>query len=211
MIPNPDDYYSAMQSNQGWVRILESFARFVAPPKDAVLIDVGTGPGALVDIFRRDYQAKAIGLDYSLVLAARARQALEVDAPFFVVGRLPQLPLGSQTVDLVTATNVLYLLAEPETALAEIVRCLRPSGTFVMLNPSPLMSTATATALANERNLRGFERENFIDWGKIAEANLRWSVDDIETMFRQVGLNLEDSRSRIGAGLALYARGIKAS
>lgn len=202
------DYYISMQAQTGWTTILESFARFVAPSKGARVLDIGTGPGALVKLFREQYNAQAYGVDYDPLMMAHASSYQKLGLAF-ICGSVYQLPLRAAQFDVVTATNVLYLLDEALPALVEVARILRPGGTFVMLNPSPQMSIAAATALADERGLTGFARENFIHWGEIAEAKVRWSPDQIAGFFQKVGLELTETRERVGAGLALYARGIK--
>lgn len=204
-----DDYYRAMQQNQGWQQILASFARFVGPAPGSRLLDVGTGPGALVDMFQKDFAAQAFGLDASLELARSAQQQYAANGAGFIVGRLPTLPFKTGALDIVTATNVLYLLPEPYSALTEIARLLPGGGTFAMLNPSSKMNVATATALATERGLTGFARDNFIDWGRIAEAHQRWTLQEIHDMFAPVGLELATHRERIGIGLALYVKAVK--
>lgn len=206
-----DAYYKRMQANKGWTVILESFARFVDPQPDQIVLDIGTGPGALVNILRTNHQASAFGVDYSLPLAQYACQSYDTLGPVFVAGKLPALPFAASSVDVVTATNVLYLLDDPQSAVNEIGRILKPMGQLVMLNPSPKMSVASATALADERNLDGFERENFVDWGQIAEDNVRWSVEDVQVLFAPANLIVSESRERIGAGLALYIKGQKQS
>ncbi|KAB2853517.1 MAG: hypothetical protein F9K46_18225, partial [Anaerolineae bacterium] len=62
------EYYISMQTQTGWATILESFARFVAPPAGSRVLDVGTGPGALVKMFREQYQAEAFGVDANPLL-----------------------------------------------------------------------------------------------------------------------------------------------
>ncbi|MBZ0315140.1 MAG: methyltransferase domain-containing protein [Anaerolineae bacterium] len=202
------EYYISMQTQTGWTTILESFARFVAPPAGSRVLDVGTGPGALVKMFREQYQAEAFGVDDDPLLMAHALDYQAI-GDLFVCGSVYQLPFQTNQFDVVTATNVLYLLEEVPSALQEMVRVLKSGGTFVMLNPSPQMTIASATALADERGLTGFARENFIHWGEIAEAKVRWSPKQIAELFQKVGLQLTETRERVGVGLALYARGMK--
>ncbi len=203
-----DAYYAKMQANQGWRVILESFARFVAPQPNQIVVDIGTGPGALVNILHPS-QAHVYGLDYSFPLVKAARYSYPALGMAFVAGELPILPFADASIDIVTATNVLYLLDDPQSAVIEIGRILKPTGQLIMLNPSPKMSVAAATTLADERQLTGFERENFVDWGQVAEDNVRWSVEAIQALFAPANLVLHEWRERIGDGLALYARGIK--
>lgn len=202
------DYYISMQTQTGWTTILESFARFVAPAEGARVLDIGTGPGALVKLFREQYHAEAYGVDYDPLMMAHA-SSYQMLRGAFICSSVYQLPLRAAQFDVVTATNVLYLLDEALPALIEVARILRPGGTFVMLNPSPQMSIVAATMLADERGLTGFARENFIHWGEIAEAKVRWSPKQIAELFQKVGLELTETRERVGAGLALYARGMK--
>lgn len=200
------EYFSAVQTRTGWAFILESFARFVAPETEALILDVGAGPGALVEIFRHQYGANAFGIDCDPAMVYAANQQV-VGA--VLTGCLPHLPFPDACFDIVTATNVLFLLEAPDAALREIQRVLVPGGSVVLLNPSPRMSLAAATELASVRELTGFARDNLLNWAKIAEANHRWSTSDIETMFAQVGFDPVAFRERIGPGLALYARGAK--
>ncbi|MCQ3932432.1 MAG: hypothetical protein DPW16_18440 [Chloroflexi bacterium] len=202
------EYYISMQTQTGWATILESFARFVAPPAGSQVLDVGTGPGALVKMFREQYQAEVFGVDADPLLMAHALNYQAI-GPVFICGSVYQLPFQTEQFDVVTATNVLYLLEEVPPALQEMVRVLRIGGTFVMLNPSPQMTIASAIALADERGLTGFARENFIHWGEIAENKVRWSPEQIAELFQKMGLQLAETRERVGVGLALYARGMK--
>jgi ubiquinone/menaquinone biosynthesis C-methylase UbiE len=204
-----DDYYLAMQRNTGWQQILASFARFVEPAPAGTLLDVGTGPGALVAIFQRDFGVHGIGVDASFALAHAAQQHYAESGATFITAALPRLPFADNTFDVLTATNILYLLDNPATALQEMERVLRPGGTFAMLNPSIKMNVATATALATERGLVGFAHQNFLEWGRIAERNHRWTLADVDALFTAAGLTLQTHRERIGAGLALYVKGFK--
>lgn len=204
-----DAYYMQMQQNDGWRQILASFARFVAPQPQHIVLDIGTGPGALVNIFREQFEAHAFGIDASHHLARNAQHHYAENVGQFVTGRLPELPLQSDSIDVITATNVLYLLNAPQQALKDIVRVLKVGGTFAMLNPSTKMSERTATELAHERQLTGFARQNFIEWGRIAETNHRWSLQAVHDLFSDAGLTLIDHQYRIGIGLAFYVRGTK--
>ena len=204
---NPVHYFTQMQESEGWKTILESFARFVNPVPGVLLVDAGCGPGALVTIFREGYQANAFGADADPEMVKQA--CLMQGSNRFVTGRLPHLPFMSGVLDIVTASNVIYLVDDPPVALHEIARILKPGGSLFMLNPSEKMSIAAAESLADERGLTGFQRENFIHWGKAAEVNYRWTESEIASLLESAGLTLTESITRIGDGLARYAKGIK--
>lgn len=207
MPDNLTDYYQQMQALGGWRVILESFARFVDPKPDELLLDIGCAGGALVSIFNQIKGVRAYGLDYDVGMLAAMRQAPDPKA--FIIGALPCLPFQTGSFGAITATNVIYLLDDPEAALSEIRRLLKIGGQFAMLNPSELMNSQAATALADERNLIGFARQNFIDWGHMAESNPNWSAEEVRALFGAAGFELSQTRTSIGIGLARYAKGIK--
>lgn len=206
MADPPVDYFAKVQANPGWQGILESFARFVGPAPGQWVLDVGSGPGALLGILREQFQAQAVGADADFAMMLHARQ--QYLAPV-MQARLPHLPCAAGSFDVVTATNVLYLLAEPLPALHECLRVLKPGGLFAMLNPSPAMNPTSAAALADARHLEGFARQNFLHWGEVAQANFRWSAADISALFAEAGLGPPQVEAKIGPGLALYAKGQK--
>jgi ubiquinone/menaquinone biosynthesis C-methylase UbiE len=204
---NDPQYIQAIQTQPGWLRILESFARFVSPAQGARVVDLGSGPGVLVDIFQRDYQANAFGID--------SQPDMLLHAPNhdgnLLVGNAYDLPLASEIVDCVTATNVLYLLDSPQQALAEITRVLRVGGRFAMLNPSPKMTIDSANVLAESRGLDEIGRTHLVSWATIAENHPRWSLDEIIILLQSVGLTNVQHRERIGDGLAIYVLAIRTS
>lgn len=199
-------YFSQVQGLSGWQTILESFARFVDPPAQSRVLDVGCGPGAFVDILHKNHAVSALGIDLEQGMITIAHQNYSAG---FLCGALPYLPFEADTFDVVTAANVIYLLDDPLAGLRESVRVLKPGAEFVMLNPSEQMSQLAARQLADERGLRGFARENFIHWGAVAEANHRFTPVDIEGMFSAVGLTVSAMKLRIGTGLARYVKGHK--
>jgi hypothetical protein len=77
-----------------------------------------------------------------------------------------------------------------------------------MLNPSPQMSVAAATAHADQHGLIDLNRVSFINWGNVAEQNHRFSAAQITKMFEAVGLSEIVIEAKIG-GLALFAKGRK--
>lgn len=57
--------------------------------------------------------------------------------PLKIAGDGQRLPMANDTYDLVFSEYVFEHLPEPEAALAEIDRVLRPGGSFVVLVPNP--------------------------------------------------------------------------
>ena len=209
MSSNDVDFVNAIQSNEGWLRILASFSRFVEPKRDRILLDIGCGPGAFVDIVRQNFGTTAIGVDINPAMLMYSKE-LYSDS-HFVAANAYRLPFTDDVFDYITAANVLYLLDGYEQVLREVHRTIKPGGIFAMLNPSPNMSIEAATALADKQGLTGPGRDHLIEWGRVAEERVRWSLDEIQAMLEVNHLRLIDSRERVGPGLTLYIQAKKYS
>jgi ubiquinone/menaquinone biosynthesis C-methylase UbiE len=204
------NYFTQVQATDGWDRVLASFARFVAPEKTAHVLDVGCGPGSLVRRLAREV-AVVDGCDADRGMIDQAQQ-LAAKAGLrnvaFRVGALPDLPYPPDRFDLVAATNVIFLQRNPPSAVREMARVCKPDGVVAMLNPSPQMSVAAATAHADQHGLTDLNRVSFINWGNVAEQAHRFSEQQITEMFEAAGLSEIVIEAKIG-GLALFAKAKK--
>ena len=204
------NYFTQVQATSGWDRVLASFARFVAPAKTAHVLDVGCGPGSLVRRFACEV-AFAYGCDADHFMIEQAQQLADeagLRNVEFRWGALPDLPYALERFDVVTATNVIFLQRHPQAAICSMARVCKPDGIVAMLNPSPQMSVATATAHADQRGLTDLNRVSFINWGNVAEQTHRFSELQITKMFEAAGLNEMVIEAKIG-GLVLFAKARK--
>lgn len=122
--------------------------RLADPASDEVLLDLGTGTGAVLSevLSRARPPARAWGVDRSPGMLARA-PALPAGWEL-VVADLDRLPLESGCVDVAIASYVLHLLGPAERArgLAEARRVLVPGGRLVITVPYvPRRGLATIT------------------------------------------------------------------
>ena len=193
-------YFLELQTKTGWGAILRSFASWLDPKPDSLILDVGCGPGLLPAIFAQS-GCRVIGIDSAFEMF---RNALHPD---LVLADVTALPLPVASFDLITASNLLFLLPNPRAALREITRLLAPKGEICLLNPSERMSVTAATSLANQRGLTGLARETLLNYAGRAERHFRWSEADLRELFYSADLTLTDTVTKMGIGLVRFARG----
>lgn len=188
-----------VQTKTAWGRTLAEFASFCDPRPASVILDVGCGPGLLPALFaQRGYKAFGVDFDFGLLTTRLAPNLTQADAF--------ELPFKPSTFDLVTATNLLFLLDDPVRALREWKRVLVPDGKLCLLNPSEKLSLSAARRLADERGLGGTARESLLNWAFNAEAHFRWTENETRELLSRAGLRLEESVIRVGPGFARFAR-----
>ncbi len=200
-----------VQGSGGWARILEAFAQFVEARPGQRLLDVGCGPGALVRHMARQ-GCQAVGVDADPAMVARAEElAAEMPGAEFRQGSVLALPFADAEFDLVTATNVIFLLPDPVAGLREMARVCKVGGRVAMLNPAPRLTEAAARAYAAEAGLNEFDAFSLTHWGRIAESQPRFTRADLKTMLPAAGLKPEKVEAAVGRGLALFVRAVKKS
>ncbi|MFC7044103.1 class I SAM-dependent methyltransferase [Halobacteriaceae archaeon GCM10025711] len=113
-----------------WHTAKHVLARMPVESGDTVL-DLGTGSGYALRALRETAGAgRAYGLDGSPEMAQNARSYTDDGDVGFVVGDFDHLPFADGSVDHVFTMEAFYYAADPQEALAEVARVLRPGGTF---------------------------------------------------------------------------------
>lgn len=134
-----------------------------AEPAD-LFVDLGTGTGRMLEIFADRY-AEGVGYDLSHEMLAIARTNLEragVDHAQVRHGDLFSVPLESQTADIVCVHQVLHYLAEPEAAVREAARLLKPGGRLIISDFAPHELEFLRDEHAHRR--LGFSDEEVCNW-----------------------------------------------
>ena len=194
-------YFLELQTQTGWGAMLRSFATWLDPKPASLILDVGCGPGLLPAIFAEN-GCLALGIDSSCDMFHDSLH------PDLVVADALAFPLKPSTFNLLTASNLLFLLPDPLSALKEMVRLLAPNGEIALLNPSKKMSVSAAKALADKRNLEGLAHETLLNYAARAERHHRWNKNDLQELFASANLELTSTTTKMGEGLVRFARGV---
>jgi arsenite methyltransferase len=113
----------------GGFRLTERGISFCEFSPSARIVDVGCGTGASVAYLREKSQFSLLGLDISEDLLRENGLAGEIP---LALARAEELPVFSGVCDGILCECVLSLLPEPQHALSEYARVLRPGGYLIM-------------------------------------------------------------------------------
>ena len=141
------------------------------------VLELATGPGVLAKRIA-PVTKRMLATDYSAGMIAEAKKGACSKNLRFEVADAMDLPYADASFDAVIIVNALHLLPEPERALREIARVLRPDG--ILIAPNFVK-----------------KRERFV--GRCWEAVLRlvgvrfehqWTVGEYLAFFRDNGWKL---------------------
>jgi SAM-dependent methyltransferase len=100
---------------------------------DETILDVGCGNGTYLSALRRrGHRGPVLGLDYSPGMARHARAFAAT-----TVADAQALPIAGGAVDLALCMHMLYHVADPARAIAQLGRVVRPDGTALVALNAP--------------------------------------------------------------------------
>ena len=118
-----------------WVKnkvFLESFLNLLPKQKYDSILEVGIGTGAVAEIVVEKL-GPLIGIDISPDMISKITHS-KITA---VVGDAHNLKYENDTFDLIYIRNVIHYLDNPEKAISEVLRCLKPKGFFLLSQVVP--------------------------------------------------------------------------
>lgn len=128
------------------------------------MLDLGTGTGRMLQLLAGNYR-RGVGIDASRDMLAVARANLDkagVLKASVRQGDILNLPLDAGDFDLAVIHQVLHFLVQPEMALNEAARMLKPGGRLVVIDLAPHALDYLREEHAHER--LGFSHGVMAEW-----------------------------------------------
>jgi ArsR family transcriptional regulator len=141
------------------------------------MLDLGTGTGRLLEILSPLYR-RGVGIDMSREMLAIARANLDragVQNAQVRQGDIYAPPVERDAFDLVTIHQVLHYLDDPQAAIREAARTLRPSGRLIVVDFAQHSLEFLREAHAHVR--LGFTDRQIGDWFAEAGLDLEETLD----------------------------------
>jgi ubiquinone/menaquinone biosynthesis C-methylase UbiE len=160
-----------------------------------IIVDLGTGPGLLsIQLGRLLPQAKIIGVDLSSEMLQIAREnADEAGVSNFEtrLGRAEEIPIESNSVNLVVTQSSFHEWEDQHKGLSEIFRILKPGGNLILKD-------------YNRAWLSGWKRRLL---GVFHHLEMfRFTFEEVAGLLREVGFDEIEGK---GSGLELSVRALK--
>jgi ubiquinone/menaquinone biosynthesis C-methylase UbiE len=155
-LPGVDGLYDPMQEHHwSYAALVADFASHL-PEGGTCVLDLGPGdgwPSIPLAAALSGSDARVVGVDPSprrVNVCRTNAEALAVRNADFVAGEGAHLPLATDSIDLAVASHSLEECADPEAAMRELARVLRPGGVLrvqsqVWALPAPELETMTLT------------------------------------------------------------------
>ena len=118
-------YKRAMKADQHIYDFM--YQRIPEKIRDMEVLEIATGPGLLARHVAPAAK-RMIATDYSEGMIAQAKKGEAIPNLTFEVADAMSLPYGDASFDAVIIANALHIVPDPEKALNEINRVLRPGG-----------------------------------------------------------------------------------
>jgi ubiquinone/menaquinone biosynthesis C-methylase UbiE len=169
--------------------MLDTYLGDIDWPTDAQVVEIGCGTGPVARVLAAlDAPASVLGLDPSPILIERAREIAPDDPKLsFEVGDARNLAFGDGTFDVVVLHTALCHIPEPQSALTEAYRVLKPGGWIAIFDGDYASATV---ALAEHDPLQACSRA-------VTEHNVmdRWIVRRLPEMAKAAGFEIQRFRS----------------
>jgi ubiquinone/menaquinone biosynthesis C-methylase UbiE len=101
------------------------------------VLDVGCGPTPVATMAFAANGNQVVGVEIAPALAARARdEAAAFPTARFAVGDAERLPFADASFDLATCDDTIEHVVDPQAALDELARVVKPGGRLLLISPN---------------------------------------------------------------------------
>jgi ubiquinone/menaquinone biosynthesis C-methylase UbiE len=143
--------------------------------RDAIVVDVGAGLGHFSAVASR-HGASVVPVDIAPRLVRRLRERF----PSALVGSAVSLPFETGSVDYVVSSECIEHTMDPQQAIREMLRVLRPGGVLFLTTPNLLWRWSVA--LAEWLGIRRFEGiENWLSRAAVKRTIVQAAADIVST------------------------------
>jgi ubiquinone/menaquinone biosynthesis C-methylase UbiE len=150
------DQAKSIETVNDWEATINALVSHVKG-NDIRALDVGTGPGQLA-FYLAGAGFKVTGIDISPGMVARAEQKALQDGLScdFQTGDAENLPFEDNTFDVVVTRNLVWTLPDPQAAIREWHRVLKPNGRIIISDGYWQNTTWPRIHMLILRGIKGF-------------------------------------------------------
>jgi 2-polyprenyl-3-methyl-5-hydroxy-6-metoxy-1,4-benzoquinol methylase len=147
-------------------RRFDLISRLVPGADVSDILDLGCGSGWLSEMLQsRGFRVTALDLGFDSIRRASVRLKERSAGVSFTLGDIYHLPFGESNFDAVVASEVLEHLDDPQAALHEMARVVRPGGCLAVTTPYRERIEETLCVHCNKKtpvnaHLHSFDEKN---------------------------------------------------
>ena len=149
--------------------------------KDKRVLELATGPG-LIAKHVADVTESMVATDFSVKMLEQARKGKNPENLKYEYANASRLRYPDASFDVVIIANALHVMPEPETALAEIWRVLKPKG--ILIAPNYIHD--------NDSKKSNFFSETLKNMGVSFEAS--WNEESYRAFLEENGFRMVNAK-----------------
>jgi methionine biosynthesis protein MetW len=203
-----NEYYDTYWRTEEWatrppVKLVELLTQHVSATDRC--LDVGCGDGGTSGVWLRDRASAYVGVDIS---ESAVRMARERGLDAQQIEDAADLPFAQDSFDVAICSEVLEHLFQPQLALIEIRRVLRPGGRLIATVPNVAhWRNRLDLALLGRWNPRGDHLSPSEPW---RDPHVRFfTVRSLASLFEQTGFDGEEVGGHAEHGFAHHVPGVR--
>lgn len=179
-------FFDEMACSTWMTRLHDRLITMTSSWEQLSVLDVGCGTGRLL-LKGANPSTKLTGVDISRGMVERASEIFAASSIpesnyHFLVADAEQLPFAEEQFHLVLSTCVIFLLPNPEAALKEMYRVLKPGGEIALINPTIHLNMRLAEELIEKWNYHGADASTLRQWGKVSERRHQFDEKYLEEL-----------------------------